>query len=109
MQLDIKWIVGFTDGEGCFHVALNKNQSMPLKIQLLAEFTITQHEREIETLNKIKEYFNCGVVRKNHGDCLCYRVRGQKNLTEIIKPFFEPINHHKKNRFWKVFRVCYLD
>jgi len=28
MQLNADWIVGFTDGEGCFHVAVNRHKDI---------------------------------------------------------------------------------
>jgi hypothetical protein len=89
MKIEKDWIVGFVDGEGCFHVSLNQNKSMSLQIQVLPEFVVVQHERDIKILHGIKDFFKCGVVRRNHGDRFCYRVRNLKHLTEIIIPFFE--------------------
>ena len=96
MDLNAQWVVGFTDGEGCFHIGINKNQEMKLGVQVLPEFTIVQHEVDEQVLYALKNYFGCGVVRKNHGTRLCYRVRGQKNLIEKIIPFFE--KHQLKTR-----------
>ena len=62
---------------------------MSHKIQVLPEFTVVQHEKNIKVLHALKDYFNCGVVRKNHDDRYCYRVRGFQHLREIIVPFFE--------------------
>jgi hypothetical protein len=89
MDLNAQWVVGFTDGEGCFHVGINSNKTMTLGFQVLPEFTIVQHEREIKLLHAFKDYFGCGVVRRNHGDRFCYRVRGHKNIRDKILPFFE--------------------
>ena len=89
MNLQTQWIVGFVDGEGCFHVGINKNDSMSHKIQILPEFTVTQHERNIQALYALKNYFGCGVVRRNHSDRYCYRVRDFNHLVKIIVPFFE--------------------
>ncbi len=50
MNLQTQWILGFVDGEGCFHVAVNKNSTMTLGYQVLPEFTVTQHERDIKVL-----------------------------------------------------------
>ena len=44
-RLDAKWIVGFTDGEGCFHISINKIPEMSLGWQVLPEFRIVQHLR----------------------------------------------------------------
>ena len=96
MNLNAQWIVGFVDGEGCFHIGINKNQEMTLGVQVLPEFTVVQHEIDEQVLYALKAYFGCGVVRKNHGTRLAYRVRGQKNLMEKIIPFFE--KHSLKTR-----------
>ena len=96
MDLNAQWIVGFVDGEGCFHISINKNQTMILGVQVLPEFTVVQHEVDQQVLYALKAYFGCGVVRKNHGTRLSYRVRGQENLHTKILPFFE--KHHLKTR-----------
>ena len=96
MDLNAQWIVGFVDGEGCFHIGINKNQEMKLGVQVLPEFTVVQHEVDEQVLHALKAYFGCGVVRKNHGTRLCYRVRGHENLLHKILPFFE--KHQLKTR-----------
>ena len=45
-RLDKQWITGFVDGEGCFHVALNKQPKMTLGWQVLPEFRVVQHQRD---------------------------------------------------------------
>ncbi len=89
MNLQTQWIVGFVDGEGCFHIGINKNTTMKSGFQVLPEFTVTQHEKDIKVLYALKSFFGCGVVRVNHGDRYCYRVRGFDHLKNIIIPFFE--------------------
>ena len=96
MDLNAQWIVGFVDGEGCFHIGINKNQTMKLGVQVLPEFTVVQHQVDVQVLHALKDYFGRGVVRKNHGTRLCYRVRGQDNLLHKILPFFE--KHQLKTR-----------
>jgi len=95
-HLNAEWIVGFVDGEGCFHIAINKNAAMTLGVQVLPEFTVVQHKSDIQILHALKAYWKCGVVRVNHGDRMCYRVRGQQHLRDIIVPFFE--NHKLKTK-----------
>lgn len=87
--LTADWIVGFIDGEGCFHVGINKHDELRFKYQVLPELTVVQHERDINLLYKLKTVMQCGVVRRNHGDRYCWRVRSLKNLIEKIVPFFE--------------------
>jgi hypothetical protein len=89
MNLEAQWIAGFVDGEGCFHVGINKHSEMKAGYQVLPEFTVVQHERDVNVLYALKAYFGCGVVRRNHGERMAYRVRGIDHLLERIIPFFE--------------------
>lgn len=89
MQLNAQWIVGFVDGEGCFHVSVNRHKEMTAGYQILPEFAVVQHERDVQVLYALKAHFRCGVVRKNHEGRMCYRVRGIDHLLKIIIPFFE--------------------
>ena len=88
-NLDAQWIVGFVDGEGCFFVGINKHPDMACDYQVLPEFTVVQHEKDIQILHALKKFFGCGVVRSNHGDRMAYRVRDINHLSQIIIPFFE--------------------
>ena len=96
MKLDAQWITGFVDGEGCFFVGISKNPEMTAGYQVLPEFTVVQHERDVQILHALKEYLGCGVVRKNHGDRMAYRVRSIKHLLERIVPFF--VKHSLKSK-----------
>ena len=89
MKLEAQWVVGFTDGEGCFFVGVNRHPEMTSGFQVLPEFTVVQHRRDLQLLHALKDFFGCGVVRTNHGDRMAYRVRGLDHLTETIVPFFE--------------------
>ena len=109
MKLDAQWIVGFVDGEGCFHVSVNPHKEMTVGFQVLPEFTVVQHVRDIKVLHALKDHFGCGVVRKNHGDRMAYRVRGISHLLETIIPFF--MQHSlktTKNIEFKKFRKVLL-
>ncbi len=88
MNLEAQWIVGFVDGEGCFHVGINPHPEMTTGYQVLPEFTVVQHRRDVKVLYALKAYFDCGVVRVNHGDRMAYRVRSISHLAERICPFF---------------------
>ena len=88
-RLEAQWIVGFVDGEGCFYVGINPQPEMKTGQQVLPEFTVVQHERDVQILYALKSFFGCGVVRRNHADRMAYRVRDAKHLRERIIPFFE--------------------
>lgn len=109
MKLEAQWIVGFVDGEGCFYVGINSHDEMTAGSQVLPEFTVVQHKRDVQILHALKAYFGCGVVRSNHGDRMAYRVRGKKHLLERIIPFFmeHPLKS-KKNVDFRKFRKILL-
>lgn len=110
INISAQWITGFVDGEGCFYVGINKHPEMTAKYQVLPEFTVVQHKRDIQILYALKAYFGCGVVRTNHGDRMAYRVRNKDHLLQIIIPFFEKHSLKTKKRinFQKFRRILLL-
>ena len=87
-RLDPRWIAGFVDGEGCFHVSINRNpKSTRLGWQVLPEFRIVQHQRDEKLLQRLQRYFGCGQVVVNHGDRKELRIRGIKNLLNVVDFF----------------------
>ena len=110
MKLDAQWVVGFVDGEGCFFVGINPHPEMTSRFQVLPEFTVVQHRRDIQLLHALKAFFGCGVVRRNHGDRMAYRVRSLEHLRDIIIPFFEQhlLKSKKHSEFLKFRRALRL-
>jgi hypothetical protein len=109
-KLEAQWVVGFVDGEGCFFVGINKHPEMSSGFQVLPEFTVVQHQRDIQLLHALKKFFGCGVVRRNHVERLAYRVRGLDHLNEVIVPFFEkhPLKSKKRVDFIKFRKILQL-
>ncbi len=107
MKLDAQWVTGFVDGEGCFFVGINEHSDMKTGVQVLPEFTVVQHERDVQLLFALKEFFGCGVVRTNHGDRMAFRVRGKEHLLQRVVPFFveHPLKSKKRVDFEKFRRV----
>jgi hypothetical protein len=109
-RLEAQWVVGFVDGEGCFYVGVNAHPEMKAGYQVLPEFTVVQHERDVQLLYALKEFFGCGVVRRNHADRMAYRVRSVEHLRERIIPFFEkhPLKSKKYVDFLKFRKILLL-
>ncbi len=107
MKLEAQWVVGFVDGEGCFHVGVSRHPERKEGVQVLPEFTVVQHERDIQVLHALKAFFGCGVVRRNRDDRMVYRVRDRRHLLEKIIPFFmeHPLKTRKRVDFMKFRRV----
>ena len=106
-RLDANWIVGFVDGEGCFHISINKIPEMSLGWQVLPEFRIVQHEKDEDTLRKIKNYFGFGDVKVNrtdhHGTRKEFRVRGLENLNILIDFFKKYKLNTSKRKDFEIF------
>ena len=99
MKLNPHWIAGFTDGEGTFYVGINPHQEMSSGFQVLPEFRIVQHKKDIQLLYALKKFFKAGVVRKNHDDRYEVRIRSLEVLRKTIIPFFERYELHTQKKF----------
>ena len=93
-SLDIGWIVGFTDGEGCFSISIFKNKTCPLGWQVFPEFVITQASISLHSLYFVKDFFGCGNIYANNrsgnrDNLYRYCVRSLRDLNIKIIPFFE--------------------
>ena len=110
MKLEAEWVTGFVDGEGCFHIGINERSDMTSGHQVLPEFTVVQHERDVQLLHAMKSFFGCGVVRINHGDRMAFRVRSQEHLRTRIIPFFDrhPLLSKKRADYEKFRRVLLM-
>lgn len=89
IKFEPQWIVGFVDGEGWFHIGVTKNSTLKLGYQILPEFVISKHQRDIKLLYNLKSFFGCGVVKKKNEKVSSYHVRDIDQLANIILPFFE--------------------
>lgn len=84
------WLSGFTGAEGCFFVSIHKDSKYNSGAKLQLRFTLTQHIRDIELMNSIINFFNCGVVTiRSNGAAVDYSVKKLSDLTEKIIPFFK--------------------
>ena len=64
--LDPGWIVGFTDGEGCFSVSIHRNDfARPTRgWHVQPTFQVSQHADHSGVLHDLRECFSCGSVRR---------------------------------------------
>ena len=89
------YIVGITDGEGCFYVNLGKSNAYKSGWRVQLHFHLKLQEADRDLLWKICNTLNCGNVyfqkeqRQNHTQCYRYTVSSQKDIFEKIIPFFK--------------------
>ena len=99
---DPNWLVGFTDGEGCFHVRVREDFTYKVGYQVSLQFIITQHIRDIELINSLIDCFGPAtgkiIVTKPY---VRFFVSKFTDITEHIIPFFEryPLLSAKKADF----------
>ena len=93
-SLEPYWITGFSDGEGSFSLRTTIDKSRRINVRVIPIFSIELHIRDIEVLNKIKDYFKVGSVQlrlKDNKETGIYAVNSVffKELTTVILPHFK--------------------
>ncbi len=85
------YIVGFTDGEGCFSIALKQQAGTRFGFVLDPVFHVTQHAKNRGLLLLLERFFGCGRVIQKPGqaETLQYYVDNRRQISEKIIPFFE--------------------
>jgi hypothetical protein len=102
------YIVGLTDGEGCFLVQIRTDYRIVLR------YFITQRFDNKKLLDKVYNYFKIGYVyRKFQGNdkkktTFVYEVTKQDDIQNVIVPFFKnyPLQGVKKNSFARFTRIA---
>jgi hypothetical protein len=102
-RLDPQWVAGFVDGEGCFHVSINRHAKMTIGWQVLPEFRIVQHSRDVAVLNRLQEFFGAGKVVVNHDTRKELRIRRLDELNEVVLFFNRYQLRTKKHRDCELF------
>lgn len=86
---DFAWfLTGFTEAEGCFNINIYKTKADKLTAKL--RFSIAIMENDLELLNKIKNYLNCGVTSKPRSNGMIhFTVSKISDINSIIIPHFK--------------------
>jgi len=58
-------VAGFTTGEGCFYVVVQKRPAFKTEFSVKLKFSIAQHYRDELLLSSLIDYFDCGNPYKN--------------------------------------------
>jgi hypothetical protein len=102
------YIVGLTDGEGCFLVQIRTDYRIVLR------YFITQRFDNKELLDKVYEFFKIGYVyRKFQGNdkkkmTFVYEVTKQNDIQQVVIPFFRkyPLEGVKQKSFERFARIA---
>ena len=97
-----KWLVGFTDGDGCFNIYFRKDGNVTFS------FNLSQSIYNEQILHLIKRNLGVGTINKDKF-MSNYKVRRLNHLKEIILPIFdENILLSSKYYNYIIFRECLL-
>ena len=104
-----QWVVGFTDGEGCFSISVVRNRVCRSGWQVQHEFSVTQGASSRAALDVLRDVFRCGSIientrNDNHREPLLrFSVKRRIDLVTTVMPFFEanPLRTAKRADFEK--------
>jgi hypothetical protein len=85
--LNPNFVTGLTDAEGCFSV-VRKNNKAKFKFNVGLRFQIKMLKNEIELLNMVKYFFNCGVLYYGKDNTVAFTVQDFSSFKNIIIPHF---------------------
>ena len=101
------YIAGYVDGEGSFHVAIQKVAHVKFGYQLLPEFHVSQRSDYAKFLKMIQKRLG-GYIKANHArneldKNLVLVIRNRQELLTKVIPFFEknPLFSPKQKDFVK--------
>lgn len=83
----LQWFVGFSDGEGSFIIAKNKNLNSD-KLRFSFRFQLGLHIDDIMVLEYIQKKLNLGTITKNAaGDECRFVVSSMEDIEKLIAVF----------------------
>ena len=106
-----EYVVGLTDGEGCFYVNVGESSRYRSGVRIQLHFHIKMQEKDRQLLEKVKNTIGCGAVyfqkeqRLNHCQCYRYTVSAQSDILNTIIPFFRqhPLQSDSKSASFQIF------
>ena len=121
-RLTVDWIVGFTDGEGCFSIGVVRQPDRPNRrgyrtgYQVSHDFSVTQGARSRACLDGMRNFSGVGHVypnsrHDNHREHLYqFSVAKRSELLNVIIPFFRrhALRTSKREDFVKFARCLEL-
>src|SRR3989344_2837787 len=101
----IHYLLGFVDGEGCFHISIKKQNSAKMRWVLDPIFHVTQHKNSVEILYHIQRFIGCGKVKKKYGqpDTMLFSVESRREIVDKVIPFFKKYKLIVKRKNFEIF------
>ena len=87
-ELNPNFVTGFSDGEGCLHVSIRKNNRIKLGWRVESRFQIGLHVKDKDILQEIQSYFGVGSINWTHGpNTIQLRVQSFQDIESVINHF----------------------
>jgi len=108
------YIVGLTDGEGCFYIGVRCPKGAHKTVRVEPHFYIKLRGDDLPLLEEVKQFFGCGAIyyqnekRQNHSACYRFEINALRDLKVKLIPFFEkyPL-HSKKQKEFDIFKSIF--
>ncbi len=104
--IDLGWVVGFVDGEGCFSIGFVRQPDRKNRkgyrtgYQVNHDFTVVQGARSVHVLHALREFFGVGRVymntrHDNHRENMhLYTVHRRSDLLEVRTELIRILRDH---------------
>lgn len=112
-MIDANYVVGLSDGEGCFYVLLtqgDKTKNPRAHVMAKSHFYIKLREDDLPVLEGTKKFLGFGFIyfqkekRKNHQPCYRFEVNSNGDKLKLIDFFNKyPLQSPKKQRDFQIF------
>lgn len=96
------WVSGFADAESTFVLKISKGSATRSGWNVIPEFKIELHVRDVILLRKIHSFFGVGTVsERGTRNTAFYSVQSARTIADVIIPHFEryPLNTQKRADF----------
>ena len=102
-----QFITGFTDGEGCFSIAISKDNKYKCGWRIKLVFVVALHSKDKVVLDCFKNYFKVGEVTKQGSRSYQFIVQSTKDLAVIINHFNKYPLITKKQADFELFKQAF--
>lgn len=86
---DIQWVIGFSEGESCFFIDIISSKTHKVGYRVKLKFQITQHSRDLELMNTLLKWLDCGnlieIVDRSAVDIVITKI---SDIESKIVPLF---------------------
>lgn len=99
LELSPFWVTGFADAESCFSLKVSKKSTVVSGWNVIPEFKIELHSRDLILLRKLHSFFGVGTIyEREDRNIAYYSVQSARDINNVLIPHFDkyPLITQKK-------------